>query len=153
MYAINGRLLMMVGVLVLAGYSKSAQAQLAVGTWIPKSGQFVGQITMKVEMCCGNGRRISYFIKSNPAATMIIESALDGSEVPVLVGGKPSDQTMAIKRIDSRHTLTVIKMDAKAFGTSRAELSAAGNMLTVENTTAAYADQKPTKKTEIWVKQ
>lgn len=153
MRAIIGRLMTMVGVLLLAGYAKSAQAQLAVGTWIQESGQLVGQVTMKVEMCCGNGRRISYFFKGNPAATMIIESAFDGTEAAVLVGGKPSGETMAIKRIDSRHTLTAIKMDGKAFGTSRAELSADGNTLNVENTTAAYAGQTPTKKTEIWVKQ
>jgi hypothetical protein len=84
---------------------------------------------------------------------MTIESALDGSEVPVLVGGKPSGETMAIKRIDSRHTLTDIKMDGKAFGTSRAEISADGNMVTVKNTTAGHAGQEPSTTTETWVKQ
>ncbi len=153
MRAINGRLVKMLGMLLLAGASTSAQAQFAVGTWVPKAGPLVGQITMKVETCCGSGRRFSYFFKGNPAATMIIESALDGSEVPVLVGGKPSGETMAIKRIDSRHTLTVIKMDGKAYATSRAELSADGNMVTVENTTTGYAGQKPSIATEIWVKQ
>jgi hypothetical protein len=143
----------MVCVLLLAGYLKSAQAQLAVGNWVQKSGQLVGQITMKVEMCCGSGRRISYFFKANPAATMTIQSALDGSEVPVFVAGKPSGETMAIKLIDSRPTLTVIKMAGRAFGTSRAALSTDGNMLTVENSTAAYAGQEATKKAEIWVKQ
>jgi hypothetical protein len=153
MHAISGRFLTMVATLLLAGASESAQAQFAVGTWVPKSGPMVGIITMKVEMCCGNGRRFTYYFKGNPASTMTIESPLDGSEVPVFVGGKPSGETMATQRVDARHTVTVVKMDGKAFGTSRAELSVDGNTVTVENTTAGYAGQKPTKTTEIWVKQ
>ena len=153
MRVINGILVKLLGILLLAGASTSAQAQFAVGTWVQKSGPLAGKISMKVEMCCGSGRRFSYFFKGNPAAMMIIESALDGSEVPVLVGGKPSGETMAIKRIDSRHMLTDIKMNGKAFGTSRAELSADGNMVTVENTTAGNAGQEPSTTTEIWVKQ
>ena len=83
---------------------------------------------------------------------MLIESSLDGNEAPVIVGGKPSGETMAIKRTDERHLVTVIKMDGKPFGTSRSELSPDGNTVTVENVMESYAGQKPTKAIEIWVK-
>jgi hypothetical protein len=153
MRAIYRALTWTIGVLLLAGVWSSAQAQFAVGTWVPESGPLVGTMTLKAELCCGAGRRFSYFIKGNPAATMVIESPLDGSEVPVLVGGKKSGETMAIKRVDARHLVTIIKMDGKPFGTSRSELSADGNRVTVVNNAAGYAGQEPKTTTEVWVRQ
>ena len=40
---------------------------------------------------------------------------------------------MAIKRVDATHTVTVLKMNGKPFGTSKATISADGRTLTVEN--------------------
>jgi hypothetical protein len=76
----------------------------------------------------------------------------------VLVGGKPSAETMAIKRVDDRHVITIVKMNGKAFGTSKATLSADANTITVENEYAMGgagqgAGQPPTKSTEIWIRK
>lgn len=56
---------------------------------------------------------------------------LDGKDVPVLVDGKPSGQTMGIRKIDGRHTVTVLKFQGKETGISKAELSPDGKVLTV----------------------
>jgi hypothetical protein len=52
---------------------------------------------------------------------------MDGTEVPALLaGGKPSGETMAIKRLDDRHYEGVVKMDGKPVGTAKSTLSADG---------------------------
>ena len=57
-------------------------------------------------------------------------------------------------RVTGRDTVTVLKMNGKRFATSRAELSADGRTLTVENeTSVAAGGQTVGKQTEIWVKQ
>ena len=85
---------------------------------------------------------------------MTVESRLDGSEAPVLLGGKPSGETMAIKRIDDHHAVTVMTMNGKPFGTSKATLSADGKTLTVENDfSAGVAGQQAGRSTETWVRK
>jgi hypothetical protein len=85
---------------------------------------------------------------------MLIESPFDGSERPVLVNGKPSGETMAITRVDDHHVSTVVKMNGKPFGTSKATLSADGKVLTVLNEFSASAGGNPTgKSTERWVRK
>ena len=91
-----------------------------------------GVITMTVEMCCNGGRRLIYRTTGSDVLTTV-ESPFDGSDVPVMIGGKPSGGTMAIKRVDATHTVTVLKMNGKPFGTSKATISADGRTLTVEN--------------------
>ena len=109
----------------------SLSAQLGVGTWV-KQGD------------------------SGPALAMTVESALDGKESPVLLmGGKPSGETMAITRIDAHHLSTVLKMNGQPYGTSKATLSADGKTLTVENevTKPAVPGQPAGKTTEVWVRK
>jgi hypothetical protein len=61
---------------------------------------------------------------------------------------------MGIKRVDDRHTTTVLKMNGRTFGTSKATLSADGRTLTVENdVSVAGADRAAGKQTEIWVRR
>jgi hypothetical protein len=84
-------------------------------------------ITMTVEMCCNGGRRLVYYIPAvgnQPPVTMTVDSPMDGTEVPALIDGKPSGETMAIKRIDDRHVTGVVKMNGKPFGTSTSTISA-----------------------------
>jgi hypothetical protein len=64
---------------------------------------------------------------------MTVDSPMDGTEVPALVAGKPSGQTMAVKRIDERHYSAIVKMNGKPLTTSSATLSADGKTLTVES--------------------
>ena len=85
---------------------------------------------------------------------MTVETHLDGTEAPVFLGGKPSGETMAIKRIDDHHAETVMTMNGKPFGTSKATLSADGKTLTVENDfTITVGNQLPGRTTETWVRQ
>ncbi len=130
-------------------------AQLSVGTWVKKaaSGE-MGTMSMTIEMCCNGGRRITYRLKGRQDVLMTIDSAFDGSEAPVMIAGKPSGETMAIKRLDDRHAVTVLKMNGAPFGVSRATISDDGMTLTVENEiTASGAGRTPGKTTETWIKQ
>jgi hypothetical protein len=72
----------------------------------------------------------------------------------VLLSGKPSGETMAIKTVDGRHWTAVLKMNGQMFGTSKGELSVDGKILTVENNiTFAAAGQSIGVQKEVWVKK
>ncbi len=70
---------------------------------------------------------------NQPATTMTVNSPMDGTEAPALVGGKPSGETMAIKRVDAHRYSAVVKMNGKPFGTSNGTVSADGKTMTVES--------------------
>ena len=109
---------------------------------------------MTVEACCHGGRRLTYHIVGRSDLVLTVETPMDGSEVPVMAGGKPSGETMAITRVDAHHAVTVLKMNGKPFGTSKATLSADGNTLTIENDyTSAIGNQPVGKQTETWVRK
>jgi len=58
---------------------------------------------------------------------------------------------MGIRRIDSRHTVTVLKFQGKETGISKAELSSDGKVLTV---VIDYAASNPIgKEIQYWDKQ
>ncbi|MGC2181974.1 MAG: hypothetical protein WA637_01690 [Terriglobales bacterium] len=67
-------------------------AQRSVGPWD------LGQKTRRLSA----GRRITYHIPPNDMV-LTVELQLDGREVPVMLGDKPSGETMAIKRVDDHH--------------------------------------------------
>jgi len=118
------------------------------GTWTSKSHP---GITMTIEPYGAGGSRITYHIKmDSKVIVMSMESALNGSEATVMFDGKPSGETMAIKRLDDRHTYTVIKMNGQPFGTSKSELSADGKTLISENDPPSVAGAPSVKTTEIW---
>jgi len=129
-------------------------AQLEVGTWVRTPTKATPDaMTMKIEVCCGGGRRLSYSL-AKQAILMVVETKLDGSEAQVLINGKPSGETMAITRVDAHHANTIIRMNGKQFATSTATLSADGKTLTVINDCASTAGCMPIgKSTETWVKQ
>jgi hypothetical protein len=86
----------------------SLHAQVPLGTWVRKPVDSLSSMTMKVEICCGGGRRLTYhLVVGNTTKDMIVESPFDGSEVPVMMDGKPSGETMSIKLVDSHHASTV----------------------------------------------
>jgi hypothetical protein len=131
-------------------------AQLEIGTWVRTPTKAMpDSMTMKIEACCGSGRRLSYsFGVGNQAMVMFVETKLDGSEAPVLINGKPSGETMAITRVDAHHASTILRMNGKEFATSKATLSADGRTLTVINDCESTAACMPIgKSTETWVKQ
>jgi len=125
-------------------------AQLGVGTWV-RTDSAGPRMTMTVEPCCGGGFRLTYHVAN---VVMTVDSPMDGRAVPVLIDGKPSGETMAIKRLDAHHAVTTMTMNGQAFGTSRSTLSADGKTLTVEDDfTAAAGGQAVGKRTETWVRR
>ena len=144
------------GVAVLAlGSAGPLHAQIEVGTWVRQSTDSMPGMTMTVEACCNGGRRLIYHVVIAKTETVLtVESRLDGSDAPVLMGGKPSGETMGIKRVDDHHASAVVKMNGRIFGTSKATLSADGRRLTVLNDFSSSAGgQAVGKYTEVWVRK
>lgn len=150
----NVRVAKLASAAALVGALGVAQAQVGVGTWVKQAGPGTHvQLTMLVEPCCNGGRRLTYKI-GDTKQTMVVESPFDGSEVPVLLDGKPSGETMAIKLVDPFHTTTVVKMNGKPFGVSKGTLSTDGKTLTVENDYSASVGGNPAgKQTELWIRK
>jgi len=145
------------GVAILAIlWATPLYAQLEVGTWVRTPTKATpDSMTMKIEVCCGGGRRLTYSLAAgNQTILMLLETKLDGNEAAVMVDGKPSGETMAIKRVDAHHAHTIIRMNGKEFATSDATLSPDGKTLSVINDCASTAGCMPVgKSTETWVKQ
>jgi hypothetical protein len=152
--AATKRLIFSVAFLSAVGWAGQAHAQLLVGTWLRTDAQGIG-ITMTVETCCDGGLRLTYHVPvpGQPPVTMTIDSPMDGTEVPALVGGQPSGETMAITRVDDHHYSAVAKMGGKPFGTANGALSADGKTLTVESAFTPAPGGEAIKIIETWVRQ
>jgi hypothetical protein len=140
--------------LAAVSWASQAHAQIGVGTWVRTDAQAKG-LTMTVEACCGGGLRLIYHVPAmggQPPVTMTVDSPMDGTEVPAMVGGKPSAETMAITRVDDRHYSAVMKMGGKPFGTATGTLSADLKTLTVESVTQTPGG-KAEKIIETWVRR
>lgn len=136
------------------GTAAVLHAQLEIGTWVRTDLPAGSKMSMTVQACCNGGRRLIYHVEGQGQVPMemTIDSGLDGKDSPVIVGGKPNGQTMAITRIDALHVTSVQKMNGKIMGTSRGTLSSDGKTMTVEDE-IADSTGKPMKFTEKWVKQ
>jgi hypothetical protein len=130
-------------------------AQLGVGTWQRQATDSMPGMTMQVEPCCNGGYRLTYHLVMAGTETILtVASPFDGSDVPVLMDGKPSGETMAITRVDLHHTSTIVRMNGRPFGVSKSTLSADGRTLTVLNDFSSSAGgQAVGKYTEVWVRQ
>ena len=131
--------------------ARPAHAQLEIGTWVRKPVAGTPEIRIKIEACCGGGRRLTYLVTTGATKTTLsLDTKLDGAEVPVVVDGKPTAETMIIKRVDAHHATNILKMNGKLFASSTATLSADGKTLTVvtDNTGGPMG-----KQTDIYVKQ
>jgi hypothetical protein len=137
------------------GPGSALHAQVGVGTWVRKTTDSMPAMTMTVEACCSGGRRLTYHIDINGTETLLtVASPFDGSDADVLMAGKPSGETMAITRVDDHHVFTVVKMNGKPFGTSKATLSADGKVLTVlSDFSSSAGGQQIGKYTETWVRK
>ena len=136
--------------LLALGWAGQAHAQLGVGTtWLRTDAQGKG-IILTVAACCNGGLRLTWQIPAmggQPASTMSVDSPMNGTEVPALVGGKPSGETMAIKKVDDHHYSAIVKMNGQPFGTSDGTISADNKTMTVES---VYGGQKTI---ETWVRK
>ncbi|HKW12699.1 MAG TPA: hypothetical protein VJO33_20090 [Gemmatimonadaceae bacterium] len=138
------------------GAARSAIAQTGIGTWVRQpTPSMPGTMTMTVQACCNGGRRLIYhFLIEKKETVLTVESGFDGKEAPVLIDGKPSGETMAIKLVDDHHTSTVLKMNGTFFGTSNATLSPDGKTLTVLNDFSSSVGGNPAgKSTEVWMRK
>ena len=102
----------------------------------------------------GTGWKLTYKVVSPDAPGSLVSTVLtplNGKDVPVLVEGKSSGQTMGINKIDRRHTVEVVKFQGKEMGISKGELSPNGKILKVETD---YADSNPIRKEiQYWDRQ
>ncbi|MBI4002906.1 MAG: hypothetical protein HY348_14140 [Nitrospira defluvii] len=129
------------------------------GVWVLRDPTTKFRLTMTLEEV-GAGWKITCRIPVPDApgaavtSVMTIETALDGKEVPNLVDGKPSGQTMEIRKIDSHHTFTVVKFQGQQTGISKSELSPDGKTIKTENNIAVSGPNGPAgKQVQYWDKQ
>ncbi len=122
---------------------------LAAGTWVRRPNKDGGSSTMIIE-AVGTGRKLTFKVAAGGGTvTMIVTTQLDGKDAPVLVDGKPSGETMAIRMIDDHHAINVIKMNGNPMVTQKSELSADGKVIKVESTSMVPGGQYGT---EYWDK-
>ena len=137
----------------LAGAPPATAAGSPIGTWVKKAEGGKPAMTMTIDTWGPGKAKLTYDIKEPPVVLTIV-SALDGNDAPVLINGKPSGETMAIKMVDPRHSNTVVKMNGKPFGTSKGTFSADFNTLTVENDFSRGVGGNPVgKSTELWTRK
>lgn len=124
---------------------------LAIGTWVRRPNKDGASSTMVIE-AVGSGRKLTFKVPvaSGGTSTMIVITQLDGKDAPVSVDGKPSGETMAIRLIDDRHAINVIKMNGNPMLTQKSELSADGKVIKVESTSMIPGAQYGT---EYWDKK
>ncbi len=140
--------------LLILGWAGTANSQLAVGNWARTDSDGMG-MTLTVEACCSGGLRLTYHIPAmgdQPAATLTVDSPMNGTEVPVLLNGKLSGETMALKRVDAFHMSGVVKMNGELFVTSSTTLAADSKSATTESITQ-MSGGKTQKVIETWVKK
>ena len=140
--------------LSLVGGVNQVSAQWAVGTtWIRTDDAGKG-MTLSISACCNGGYRLTYQMPpmgAQPAMVLTIDSPLDGTDVPALVAGKPSGQSMALKRVDDRHYTAVVKMNGQPMMTSNGVVSADNKTMTVES--VSQAGGNGAKIIETWVRK
>ena len=130
------RLIAVFAFLLALGWVGQAYAQLGVGTtWLRTDLKGIA-IILTVEACCNGGLRLIWQVPSiggQPASTMTVDSPMNGTDVPALVDGKPTGETMAIKRVDDHHYSAIVKMNGQPFGTSNSTVSADNKTMTVDS--------------------
>ncbi len=143
-------------VLILLLFNATAWADNPwVGTWVQRDFGQGMSLTLTVEEA-GSGLKFTYRVTgpNMPAITMIVATQLDGKDAPTMVDGKPTGQTMAIRKIDSRHYVGVLKFQGKETGTSKGEISLDGKVLKVENDNTVDSANGPAgKTTQYWDKK
>ena len=128
------------------------------GVWVMRESPAGFRMTMTLEEV-GAGWKIATRFpipKAQGTATesvMTVETALDGKDAPTFVDGKPTGQSMQIRKIDDRHTITIIKLDGKQ-SISKSELSTDGRTITAENDSlVSGSNGSANKQIQHWDKQ
>ena len=143
-------------VLCLLSFVSTAWAQTPLfGTWI-KRPSTTPPMMMVIEDA-SPGIKITYRMlgpdgEPEEQNVVTVVTALDGKEVPMMMDGKPTGQTMATLRTGIYVASSVVRLEGKTLRKSTAELSPDGKTLTVDNDMSA-SDPGAEKKTEIWDKK
>lgn len=123
------------------------------GAWVLRESPQGCHLMMTVEEV-DSGWTLTYKVVGPdppPSTVSTVQTPLDGKDVPLLVNGKPSGQTMEIKRIDTYRTVTILRFKGKETGVSKAEISPDGKVLKVETD---YAGSNPIgKEIQYWDRQ
>jgi hypothetical protein len=153
MRSLTVAVVMIASLLLLTGASLAVAADSPIGTWVKKGEVGKPAMTLTVEEWSPGKAKLTWRItEANLVLTLV--SALDGSYAPLLANGKPSGETMSIKLIDKRHTAGTVKMNGKAFGTSKSTFSEDFKTLTVENDFSESVGGNPVGKAiEIWIRK
>lgn len=141
---------------LLVGGPPAAAADSPVGTWVKKANPGHPRMTLTIEAWAKGKAKLVWTFKGQGMDGMIMSvvSALDGKDAPVLLNGKDSGETMAISLVDKLHSLAVVKMKGKPFGTSKGAYSPDFNTLIVENDFSTAAGGNPAgKTTEAWTRK
>jgi len=148
------RLIGVLAFLMVVGWASQAHAQFAVGTTWVRTDEAGKGIVLNLEACCNGGLRLVYQIPpmgSRPASTMSVDSPMNGTEAPTLLAGKPTGQTMAIKRVDDHHLTAVLKVNAQPAATYKSAISADNKSMTVEGVVGTGSQAQTV--TETWVRK
>jgi len=147
-------LVSMVFVALLAGAPPAVAADSPIGTYVKK--EKGGEMTLQIEQWGPGKAKLVWHFKGRgmDGMSMSLISGLDGKDAPLVLNGKPSGETMAIKLIDKLHSSTIVKMNGQPFGTSKATFSPDFKTMTVENDFASSVGGNTAgKTTEVWVRQ
>jgi hypothetical protein len=138
---------------LLAGAPPAVAADSPVGTWVKKEEQGKPKMILTIETWGPGKAKLTWSIPGINTVLTIV-SALNGSFAPLLANGQPSGETMGIKLIDKLHSSTVVKMNGKQFGTSKATFSPDFKTMTVENEfSESVGGNQAGKSTEVWVRK
>ena len=143
-------MVMVTALLLLVGESPVAAADSAVGSWVKKAEAGMPVMTQDIEEWSPGKAKLTWHVaQANMVLTIV--SALDGTFAPLLLNGKPSGETMSTKLVAKLHTTTIVKMNGKPFGTSKATFSADYKTMTVENEySESMGGNQAGKTTEVW---
>jgi hypothetical protein len=126
------RLLLVLFLLVTTNAARADMGILGLGTWAQRNGVLV----LTIEEA-GAARKLTYRTRGPDgkfmAGALTVVTAGDGKDAPMLIDGKPTGQSMAIRKVDATHTHTVLKLNGKECGISRGEISADGKVMKSED--------------------
>jgi hypothetical protein len=139
--------------LLLTGVPPAAAADSPIGTWVKKGEDAKLSMTLIIEEWSPGKAKLTWRL-AGAKTVLTVVSTLDGSYAPLLVNGKPSGETMSIKLVDKRHSVATVKMNGKAFGTSKSTFSEDFKTMTVEQDYYESTGGNPAgKSTEIWIRK
>jgi len=127
------------------------RAELPTGTWVRRPNKDDLGATMIVE-AAGRGRKLTFKVAlpGGGTSTMIVTTQGDGKDEPVSIDGKPSPETMAIRFVDDRHMINIIKLSGTTMVTQKSEVSADGRLIKVVSSADAPGQQNGV---EYWDKK